>query len=75
MEYSSKSSIPHTRLPSFATIASNTTRTGVAHCDEKKTAQESCHKCLPKASLLLLLIAYVEGIKLYISQVCKASEA
>ena len=36
IEYNNKRNIPHNKLPSLATTASNTTKTGVAQGDEKK---------------------------------------
>ena len=56
-EYNSKSNIPHSKLPSFATIASNTTKTGVAQGDEKNPPKTPARNAPEKPRLVFLLIA------------------
>lgn len=69
-EYNNKSKIPHRRLPSFATIASNTTKTGVARGEEKKPLKIPVKNAPPKPRLLLKV--WEDGIKLNISYVWRA---
>lgn len=72
IEYIRSSNAPQSKLPSFATVASSTTSTGVAQGDEKKPPRIPASSAPIYPLLVFFEIANEEGIKLYISQICSA---
>lgn len=72
IEYRSIKRIPQNRLPSPATMASKAISTGVEHGEEKTPPRTPARKAPAKPRFLLLKSRLVEGMKLNISQVCRA---
>lgn len=69
IEYNNKSSISHKRFPSLATIASITAKTSIAQGDEKKIPKIPAKTGPRIPHFVLLLIKWVDGIKLNISHI------
>ena len=64
--------MPYSRLPSPATIASDAIKTGVEQGEEKIPPRIPARKAPKKPRRLFLEIRLTDGMKLKISQVCKA---
>lgn len=64
--------MPQIKLPLSATMASSAIRTGVEQGEEKMPPRIPARKAPINPRFLLLKIRFIEGMKLNISQVCKA---
>lgn len=72
MEYKRSNRIPQITLPLFATVASNTTSTGVAQGEENMPPSTPAISAPIYPLFVLLAIKCVDGKKLYSSKVCNA---